>query len=1021
MTGFSLAPARSLRLIAVLAAVAVGITLGATPARAAVTDPQTVVSLTFDDGNADQLAAVATLNQFGMKGTFFITTGFIDNPGWLTRADLTSIAAAGHEIAGHTVTHPDLLTLPADEATRQVCQGRATLADWGFPTRSFAYPFATADAATEAIVQACGFNSARGLGDIDTRFGCTGCGFAETIPPADAYLTRAPDEVDTTWTLADLENTVTNAETAGGGWVQLTFHHLCAGSCDALSVDPAVFAQFAAWLSTRAASNNTTVKTVGDVIGGAVKPVVPVTTTSTAAPGPGVNGVVNPSLETAGTTGLPQCWAVGGFGTNTAAFSTVSAAHTGTKAEQLVVSNLVSGDSKLILTQDLGACAPTVTPGHTYSLRAWYTSTVTTQFDVYLRNSIGSWSYWTSSPYFPAGSAYAQALYTTAAIPAGTTGLSFGLNLILNGTLVTDDYALYDSVGAPGILVPATPTVTGSASVGSTLTAVPGAWSPATAAFAHQWLRDGADIPGATSATYTPVAADLGTALSVRVTGSAPGYLPVSAAATSVPTAVVVAGTLVVGTPTITGTAAVGALLTAIPGTWAPAGVNFAYQWLANGTPIAGATAAGYTPVAADAGTTLTVRVTGTAPGYQPASAVSAPTGAVAAGGIGTATPVISGTASVGAVLTAIPGTWTPAGVGFAYQWLANGTAISGATSAGYTPVAADAGAALTVRVTGSAPGYQPASAVSAPTAPVSLATVTRVAGTDPYSTAIAVSQGFAPGVSRVYLVSGTSFADALSAGPAAAHFGGPVLLTGLTALPAGVRAELVRLHPGKIVIVGGTASVSAAVAAELAGIAPVARLAGADRYATSRLVASDAFGSLAATAYVATGADFPGALAAASAAARAGAPVVLVPAGGFLPDLATAALLRTLHTRTVKIAGGTADVTSLTEFWLKLQLGGASVTRYSGADRYATSAALNLNAFTSATTVYLASGTSYQDALVGSALAGAKSAPLYLTPATCVPRATLTAITRLGATRVVLIGTATALTGDVAALKPCP
>ncbi|MEB0307226.1 cell wall-binding repeat-containing protein, partial [Cryobacterium sp. 10I1] len=233
--------------------------------------------------------------------------------------------------------------------------------------------------------------------------------------------------------------------------------------------------------------------------------------------------------------------------------------------------------------------------------------------------------------------------------------------------------------------------------------------------------------------------------------------------------------------------------------------------------------------------------------------------------------------------------------------------------------------------------------------------------------------------------------------------------------------AELVRLHPGKIVIVGGTASVSAAVSAELAGIAPVARLAGADRYATSRLVAADAFGSLAATAYVATGADFPGALAAASAAARAGAPVVLVPAGGFLPDLATAALLRTLHTRTVKIAGGTADVTSLTEFWLKLQLGGASVTRYSGADRYATSAALNLNAFTSATTVYLASGTSYQDALVGSALAGAKSAPLYLTPATCVPRATLTAITRLGATRVVLIGTATALTGDVAALKPCP
>ena len=44
--------------------------------RAAITSPPTVVSLTFDDGNADQMTALPILDSVGMKGTFYITTGF---------------------------------------------------------------------------------------------------------------------------------------------------------------------------------------------------------------------------------------------------------------------------------------------------------------------------------------------------------------------------------------------------------------------------------------------------------------------------------------------------------------------------------------------------------------------------------------------------------------------------------------------------------------------------------------------------------------------------------------------------------------------------------------------------------------------------------------------------------------------------------------------------------------------------------------------------------------------------------
>ena len=530
------------------------LTLGVTAAQAAVSPvvtatsaPLTSVSLTFDDGNANQAAAAATMDRYGVKGTFFITTGWIGSPGYLSQNDLTVLAAAGHEIGGHTVTHPDLAATAAAETTRQVCDNRATLTSWGFSVTSFAYPFASSNTAAENIVRDCGYNTARGLGDIETRFSCAGCGFSEAIPPSDPYFTRAPDQVDSNWTLADLQKTVTNAETNGGGWVQLTFHHVCDNACDSLAVSSSIFEQFVSWLSLRNATNNTVVKTVNEAVGGTVKPVVnaPVT----PAPGPGVNGIQNPSLETAGTGTVPQCWQVGGYGTNTPSFSTIAAARTGKKAEQLVMAGYVDGDAKLLPTLDLGGCSPTVTPGHTYSLRAWYTATVPTQFAVYLRGTTGVWTYWTSSPWFASSTTFTEAAWESPVIPSGATGISFGLNLFQNGTLVTDDYALYDSVGAPpvgapvvtpGVLVSAIPKITGTARVGSVLNVDPGAWAPATTTFTYVWLRNNKVITGATASTYQLVTADVGRVIKVRVTGSAVGYLPASAVKTSAGTAKVV-------------------------------------------------------------------------------------------------------------------------------------------------------------------------------------------------------------------------------------------------------------------------------------------------------------------------------------------------------------------------------------------------------------------------------------------------------------------------------------------------
>src|SRR6185295_12077725 len=94
---------------------------------------QTIVSLTFDDGSADQMAAVTMLNDRGMKGTFYINTGRIgESSFYMTQADLQAIAGAGHEIAGHSVHHYDLATLPPDEVQHEICDDRRQLIAWGY-------------------------------------------------------------------------------------------------------------------------------------------------------------------------------------------------------------------------------------------------------------------------------------------------------------------------------------------------------------------------------------------------------------------------------------------------------------------------------------------------------------------------------------------------------------------------------------------------------------------------------------------------------------------------------------------------------------------------------------------------------------------------------------------------------------------------------------------------------------------------------------------------------------------------
>jgi hypothetical protein len=274
-----------------------------------------------------------------------------------------------------------------------------------------------------------------------------------------------------------------------------------------------------------------------------------------------------------------------------------------------------------------------------------------------------------------------------------------------------------------GTLTAPTPTISGTAKVGATLTAVPGAWGPAPVTLKYQWKAGGVAISGATGSTYVPTAAVLGKTITVTVTGSKTGYTTVSK--TSAATVAMAKGTLTAPTPTITGTAKVGATLTAVPGAWGPTPVTLTYQWKANGAAVSGATASTFSVPASLLGKTITVTVTGSKTAYTTTSKTSAATLAVAKGTLTAPTPKITGTAKVGVKLTAVPGTWGPAPVTLKYQWKADGVAITGATASTYIVAPGLVGKKITVTVTGSKTAYTTTSKTSAATAAVVPGTLT--------------------------------------------------------------------------------------------------------------------------------------------------------------------------------------------------------------------------------------------------------------------------------------------------------
>lgn len=287
----------------------------------------------------------------------------------------------------------------------------------------------------------------------------------------------------------------------------------------------------------------------------------------------------------------------------------------------------------------------------------------------------------------------------------------------------------------------------------------------------------------------------------------------------------------------------------------------------------------------------------------------------------------------------------------------------------------------------------------------VAVSGLQRIQGADRIATAVATSKAAFPGADSaggVVVASSETFPDGLAGTPLAVAAEGPMLLTSPGGLRDDVAAEIQRvLRPGGIVFVlGGTTALAPSVENAIAGAGfEVHRISGADRYATAVAIA-DLLGTPS-RVFLATGLNFPDALAAGVAAATTGGVVLFTQGTTQAPP--TQAWLSAHPAVARTIVGGTALGTA------------PGATEIVGADRYETATKLATTYFgSSPTVVALASGEAFPDALSGGAHIARLGGPILLTRPDALPPVASSWLSSRAVTidRAVLYGGPTAISG---------
>lgn len=286
---------------------------------------------------------------------------------------------------------------------------------------------------------------------------------------------------------------------------------------------------------------------------------------------------------------------------------------------------------------------------------------------------------------------------------------------------------------------------------------------------------------------------------------------------------------------------------------------------------------------------------------------------------------------------------------------------------------------------------------------PVVECAIERIAGENRYDTANRISAALAAKADTVLLANAEKYPDALVSAPLAGVVEGPILLTGSNTLPDATLAQLQSLGASRVILLGGEASIGAGVAETLKAKGfEVERIAGDNRYQTAvQLGGAVRAQEKTDHVYLASGENYPDALAVTSPAIQTNRPILMTGKSTLQAD--TKKALEDWEITQVTIVGGNATISA--DVQKELEAMDIKVTRIAGENRYATAVEIAKYAIDTPESAYIADGTNFVDALSAGPLAGNEGAPILLTQPKTLPKEVSRYLADEGIDDVIVVG----------------